>query len=517
MSNSLILKISKGILPLLIFFNTYGQVNLVPNPSFESYTICPKIVGTPAPPPNLWSAIPIKGIQFLNTCANTTAPQFGVPRNDMGSFNNYQPSHTGNSYCDLVILNTSALAGNYGGKRHYLQAKLNDSLRKGIIYSCGFYVALSNGANYGCNNIAMCISKNNLTVDTAVVKSWVINAAPQIYNYGNPIIKDTQNWTLIQAVFIAQGGEQYVTIGNFKDNANTSIDRYLPPDVYDWAVYAFDDVFVYEVNNSYCATASAGRDTAIHTGDSVFIGSYTNGIDSIKWLQNGNVAIDSTRPGFWVKPLVNTFYVLQQTVNGCFSADTVVVTVNSLPLTMLGFSAIYQPTPSPSREGSVLLQWQTANEINVSYFNILKSSDGVNFKVIGKAKAQNKSYNEYSFIDAQFPSLEGLGVGYYKIESVDNDGRKQYSETKTLNFKPQTLKGVSIYPNPAKDFVTVECKGAKELLIIDYLGRTIKQFNNPTQPQPINCKQLSKGLYVVKVITNNGDIKTEKLIVEWYK
>ena len=62
--------------------------------------------------------------------------------------------------------------------------------------------------------------------------------------------------------------------------------------------------------------------------------------------------------------------------------------------------------------------------------------------------------------------------------------------------------------------VSIDCKDAKELFIVDYLGRTIKQFNNPTQLLTINCKLLTKGVYVVKATMNNGEIKTEKLVIE---
>jgi len=61
---------------------------------------------------------------------------------------------------------------------------------------------------------------------------------------------------------------------------------------------------------------------------------------------------------------------------------------------------------------------------------------------------------------------------YYRLEIVDKDGSKTYSSTQliTINSKLSTL---NIYPNPAKDLVTIECKGARELLIIDYLGKEV--------------------------------------------
>jgi hypothetical protein len=181
---------------------------------------------------------------------------------------------------------------------------------------------------------------------------------------------------------------------------------------------------------------------------------------------------------------------------------------------MLGFTAMYQPTPNPSKEGNVLLQWQTANEVNVSHFNIQRSINNKEFITIGKVSANNKSYNNYKFIDVQFPSLEGLGVGYYRIESVDNDGRKQYSTIQHINFQHPTS-NIVVFPNPAKEQVTITCKDAKELLIIDYLGKEVyskKIINN--QASIINVQRFPKGVYVVKVIMTNGDIKTEKLVVE---
>jgi hypothetical protein len=98
---------------------------------------------------------------------------------------------------------------------------------------------------------------------------------------------------------------------------------------------------------------------------------------------------------------------------------------------------------------------------------------------------------------------------------VDKDGSKTYSEIKrvTLNEKTAT-RNILLFPNPAKALVTIQCAGTKELLIIDNLGRTIKQFNNPTEHQTLNTKQFANGIYVVKAMLNNGDIKVEKLVIE---
>jgi len=174
-----------------------------------------------------------------------------------------------------------------------------------------------------------------------------------------------------------------------------------------------------------------------------------------------------------------------------------------LPLKLLSFYAKLQ-TPN-----SVALNWQTANEVNVSHFNIQRSNNGKDFTGIGKV---NASCCSYEFQDS--PPLEGLGVVYYRLEMVDKDGSKTYSEVRQLAIDNKQM-AINIYPNPAKDFVTIECKGAKELLIIDYLGKEVyrkKIIKN--QESIMNVQRFSKGIYIVKVMLNNGDVKTEKLLVE---
>lgn len=317
-------------------------------------------------------------------------------------------------------------------------------------------------------------------------------------------MSDTMGWVKISGIFTAQGGEQYLTLGNFKLASQTQFIQIAPFGTgYNGSGYYIDDVSVISLD-SMCLKADAGKDTAITLGDSVFIGSYINGIDSLKWLNN-NTVIDSIRPGFWVKPTASTFYILTQTVNGCTSIDTVYVNVGTVPLKFISYNLI---SSLRGTKQSFENTWQTANEINVSHFNIQRSTNSKDFTTIGKVAAQNKITNEYIFID----ETPNEGLSYYQIESVDFDGRKKYSETRTLNLKPQTLNGVSIYPNPAKDIVTVECKGAKELLTIDYLGRIVYQSTVYSQPFTVNIKQLPKGIYAVKAMMVNNEIAITKFV-----
>lgn len=158
----------------------------------------------------------------------------------------------------------------------------------------------------------------------------------------------------------------------------------------------------------------------------------------------------------------------------------------------------------------VVNKWVTANEINVTHFNIQRSSNGIDFYNINKIAAKNESYNEYSFTDVQ--PLNGKNI--YRLEVVDKDGKITYSKTLqiTLNIKPEAL---NIYPNPAKNVVNVIGKNIQQISIIDFTGRTLIQqnFNNANNLK-LNIENLSKGIYLLKVEDVKGNMQTKKLIVE---
>lgn len=176
----------------------------------------------------------------------------------------------------------------------------------------------------------------------------------------------------------------------------------------------------------------------------------------------------------------------------------------TLPLRLLSFTTKLQTT------NTVLLNWQTANEINISHINIQRSINNKSFESIGKI---NASCCEYNFTDDKLPLTHNPLTLNYRLEIVDKDGSKTYSTTQQITIKPQTP-NITIYPNPAKDVVTIECSNATEILILDYSGKTIKRYNNITQPQTLNTKQLTKGVYVVRAILKDGNVRNEKLVVE---
>ncbi len=161
-----------------------------------------------------------------------------------------------------------------------------------------------------------------------------------------------------------------------------------------------------------------------------------------------------------------------------------------------------------------MLTWQTANEVSVSHINIQRAINNNEFTTIGNV---NASCCAYSYTDNSPLSTVngGLSTIYYRLEIVDKDGSKTYSEVKNVELGIRNL-GVSIYPNPVQQDsrITISCKGMREVRVVNSLGQEVSRQESRNDEITINTKQLPKGIYVVQVITIKGTIETAKFVKE---
>ena len=73
-----------------------------------------------------------------------------------------------------------------------------------------------------------------------------------------------------------------------------------------------------------------------------------------------------------------------------------------------------------------------------------------------------------------------------------------------------------IFPNPAKDIITIESNNIQQIKMVDNTGRKVidNKLETITSNTKIDVSGLTKGLYLIQVINTNGETKTEKLIVQ---
>jgi beta-glucanase (GH16 family) len=178
-----------------------------------------------------------------------------------------------------------------------------------------------------------------------------------------------------------------------------------------------------------------------------------------------------------------------------------------LPLQFTHFSIFSR------NEKTVENSWTTANEINVSYFNIQRSTNGTDFFTIGTMAAKNNSINNYEFLDNLLPTANEPKL-YYRIQSIDKDGKAQYSLIRQINTKGLTPSFV-IYPNPAKDYINIVAQDdMKEIRIINQGAQTVKQVVLSAKQATIPMKQWTKGTYIIQITLANGKTIAEKVVVD---
>ena len=303
--------------------------NLVPNPSFEILTSCPTIQGqlNKAVP---WFSPTYNNINYpmsdvFNTCA--LPPQLGddcgIPLNNWG----YQYTRTGNSYAGEVVFDS------YGDEtREYISVKLDSALIGGETYCINYYVSLSDydtieqpngGSTYAIDCMGVYISDTAIHLNTY----YAIPVIPQIVNPTGNFLADTINWMPVSGTYLAQGGEQYITIGNFNNNANTNYIQ-ISNSRSHCTYYYIDDVSVYDCS-APAYVAEAGNNVTICKGDSVQIGTAPRAQYIYNWLPAAALNNDSIANP-WVKPAVTTTYYLhQKDFKFDETIDSVIVTVRT--------------------------------------------------------------------------------------------------------------------------------------------------------------------------------------------
>lgn len=183
-------------------------VNLVPNPSFESYTSCPTSFGqlslaTPWDVPNTGTS------DYLNACAPVVFPSVNVPNNEQG----FQNARTGVGYAGFIPYSA---APDY---REYLQAPLTSPLAPGTAYLVKFYVSLADQSLLAIDRLGAYLSVGPVG---PVPNYAPLAFTPQVESPANVALNDATNWTLISGVYVATGGEDHIVIGSFHDDASTA-------------------------------------------------------------------------------------------------------------------------------------------------------------------------------------------------------------------------------------------------------------------------------------------------------
>ena len=290
----------------LFFFNSKAQncyyENLVLNPSFENFNICPNNLSQIIRAIH-WSdaRAGIGSSDYCNLC-NTVSivcfkESYQLPQNGIGNAG--------------ISLFMNPL--NYCNYREYIQGKLKNKLITNTKYCVSFFCLYVPTLGIAIDRIDAFISTDSLnSFNPLIPGKWIIDSVPQILNK-NGIITDSINWTKVSGIYKAKGGEEYITIGNFNDDShtnwiNTQLNNFE-------AYYLIDDVSVCECSFDI----NLGADTTLCDGERLILNPNLPNA-TYTWQDSSHAdSFEVKTPGtYWVRAYVADYDIT--------STDTIVIT-----------------------------------------------------------------------------------------------------------------------------------------------------------------------------------------------
>jgi len=184
----------------------------------------------------------------------------------------------------------------------------------------------------------------------------------------------------------------------------------------------------------------------------------------------------------------------------------------TLPILLSDFAASLD-------NGSVELSWTSVLEINSDHFAVERSTDaGAHWSTIGTVAAHGNSSLplNYSFTDSKAVA----GTAEYRLQLVDLDGKYDYSQVKAV--RNGLITSVSVYPNPARDYVNVTL-AASSLQGQGAVVRLVNQTGQLLQEKSVtsangttvalSVSSYPQGNYLIIVLGADGSKQVSKLLI----
>ena len=168
-----------------------------------------------------------------------------------------------------------------------------------------------------------------------------------------------------------------------------------------------------------------------------------------------------------------------------------------LPIELVNFEATVN-----EEDYSVQLDWQTATEIDNDFFTIEKSKDAQDWIAIKRIEGAGNSSERlsYSVVD---PSPYS-GTSYYRLKQTDYDGQFTYSNIRAVNMTALVMDAIKIYPNPGRDFITLEgdLVALADFRIYNLVGKDVSSLvrilDKSSNSLKVDISRLPEGVYSIK-------------------
>lgn len=172
-----------------------------------------------------------------------------------------------------------------------------------------------------------------------------------------------------------------------------------------------------------------------------------------------------------------------------------------LPIELSSFTAT-------RNNNATAIAWQTETESNNDFFNIERSTNGTDFRSIGKKEGAGNSASRinYSFTDEN-PTK---GINYYRLKQTDFDGRFTYSKVQSVNHNAKNQ--VAVSPKATQGNLNINTDLQEyNVVVYNVAGQVVKTIANLSFEQNIDINELNEGIYFLKISSENTFVETIKV------
>lgn len=199
----------------IVFCSSLSAQNLVVNSGFEDFKQCPINITSMDVLLDEVSLPTSSSGDYFNQCSTE---DFGVPTNFKGS----QVAAEGSAYIGLYFY----ALNDY---REYVQLNTTRTLREKHPYKISFQVSLAEQSKLALKTMSVVLVNKKVKVpNSSVLTHSRLDLQENVQFHevqlkADHSMKETNGWVTLSAEFDAKGFENHILLGNFEDNANTSL------------------------------------------------------------------------------------------------------------------------------------------------------------------------------------------------------------------------------------------------------------------------------------------------------
>jgi len=169
----------------------------------------------------------------------------------------------GDNYAGLVVYSPKDKIA-----RNYITSPLAQPMLKGKKYCVSMYISLAEGSKFATNNLGINFHKKQPKQED---NKTIIEKTSILHHYSK-LVSATYGWEKICGTYIAEGGEEFITIGNFTATDKTKTEKAIKIKDYkgllsDFAYYFVDDISVILVDQKSaceCGNQENNKETYYH-------------------------------------------------------------------------------------------------------------------------------------------------------------------------------------------------------------------------------------------------------------